>query len=85
MSEFKWDDFEDAPKASCAVILIFNTPVSLEITNIQGQVIYKNTTTENDTKTGIDIALDNNVPSGMYLLTLRSQTASKTIKFIISK
>ena len=59
--------------------------VTLEVTDVLGQVIYKGTTTAFGGKLNETITLSSNLANGMYLLNVQSGTENKTIHFVIEQ
>ena len=68
--------------ATCGVE---TTEVSIEVTNMLGQVIYKNNIIANNGAINERIVLGNNLANGMYLLNLRSNTGNQVIRFVVEK
>ncbi len=59
--------------------------VSLEITNMLGQTVYRNTVTARDGNISEHVKLDNNIASGMYLLNLRSGATQNIYHIVIEQ
>ena len=59
--------------------------VTLEVTDVLGQVIYKGTTTAFGGKLNESINLSGNPANGMYLLNVQSMAENKTIHFVIEQ
>jgi len=59
--------------------------VKVEVMNMLGQEIYNGSAQVNNGKFSMRIALDKNLPSGMYVLHLGSGDAKNIIRFSISK
>jgi len=62
-----------------------NDEVSLEITNMLGQVIYNKTVTAVNGTINENIQLGNNLANGMYLLNLRSGAVTKMLHLVIAQ
>jgi hypothetical protein len=59
--------------------------VSLEITDILGQVVYKDKVTAKNGKMNQEISLSGSLANGMYILTLRSETESKVFHVVVEQ
>ena len=59
--------------------------VSLEITNMLGQVVYNNKVTAHNGSINEQVQLSNTLANGMYLLNLRSGTDHKIFHFVIEQ
>ena len=59
--------------------------VTLEVTDVLGQVIYKGTTTAFGGKLNESIILSSNLANGMYMLHVQSGTENKMIHFVIEQ
>ena len=59
--------------------------VSLEITDMLGQVIYKNKVTAYGGNINEQIRLNRNIANGMYLMNLRSESANKVFHIVIEQ
>jgi hypothetical protein len=59
--------------------------VSLEITNMLGQVVYKNEVVAKNGKLNEKVTLSGNLANGMYILTLRSATDSKVFHIVVEQ
>ena len=59
--------------------------VSIEITDMLGQVIYKDNVAIQNGKINEQIRLDNTLANGMYLLNLNSETYNKVFHFVIER
>ena len=59
--------------------------VSLEITDILGQVVYKNNVTAKNGMLNEHIVLGNTVANGMYMLSLRSDAATRVFHIVIEQ
>ena len=60
-------------------------PITLEITNMLGQMVYTNTATAENGIINKQISLSNNLANGMYLMNVKSGTESKVLHFVIEK
>ena len=68
--------------ATCGVE---TTEVSIEVSNMLGQVIYSNSITANNGAINEHIVLGTNLANGMYLLNLRSNMGNQVIRFVVEK
>jgi len=59
--------------------------VTIEITNIVGQVIYNNVITAHNGEINETIQLNNTLANGMYLLNLHSASANKVLHLVIEQ
>jgi len=59
--------------------------VSLEMTNMLGQVVYKNKVTARNGKLNEHVRLGSNVANGMYMLSLHSGTENKVFHIVIEQ
>ncbi len=59
--------------------------VTVEVTNILGQVIYKNKTMTQNGMVNENISLNGRLDNGMYMLNMRSETSNKVFHFVIEK
>jgi Secretion system C-terminal sorting domain/Bacterial Ig-like domain (group 2) len=59
--------------------------VSLEVTNMLGQVIYNNKVMSKDGSIDQRIELNNNLANGMYILNLRSASQNTVFHFVMEK
>jgi glycine rich protein/type IX secretion system substrate protein/Ig-like domain-containing protein len=59
--------------------------VSLEITNMLGQVVYKNTITAYSGNINEQIKLNNSLANGMYILNVRSGTENSAFHFVMEQ
>jgi hypothetical protein len=59
--------------------------VSLEVTDVLGQVLYSSKVTAHSGKISETITLNNTLANGMYILNLRSGTENKVFHFVIEK
>src|SRR5581483_4340452 len=59
--------------------------VSVEITDMLGQVVYKSKVMVHNGKIDEQINLGSNLSNGMYLLNLRSGTDNKVFHFVIEQ
>lgn len=59
--------------------------VTVELTNMLGQVVYKNTFTAPGGQVNEHLDVDNNLPNGMYMLTLRAPGANKVFHLVIER
>ncbi len=59
--------------------------VSLEVTNMLGQVVYSSKTMTQNGNIDEHIQLGNNLPNGMYILDLRSGTEKTVFHFVIEQ
>ena len=59
--------------------------VSVEITDILGQVIYKNNVVAHNGMINENILLSGTLANGMYMLNMRSETGNKIFHFVIDK
>ncbi len=62
-----------------------NEEVSLEITNMLGQVVYNNKVMAHNGNINEHIQLGNTVANGMYILSLRSETANNVYHIVIEQ
>ena len=62
-----------------------NEEVTVEVTDILGQVIYKNKTITQNGMINENISLNGRLDNGMYILNMRSETSNKVFHFIIEK
>jgi len=60
-----------------------NDDISMEITNMLGQVVYKNNIKALQGKINEPVSVDNKLPNGVYLLNLRQGDVSKVIRFVV--
>ena len=61
------------------------TEVNTEVINAIGQVVYTAATTVNNGKFNMQVALDKNLSSGIYMLHVNAGTANNVLRFTISK
>ena len=59
--------------------------VTLEVTDVLGQVIYKSTITVHGGKINEKVTVDNTSANGMYILTVHSGTGNNVFHFVIEK
>jgi hypothetical protein len=59
--------------------------VTLEVTDVLGQVIYKNKVTAEGGKLNETISLSNALSNGMYILNVQSGTGHTTVHFVIEQ
>jgi len=59
--------------------------VTLEVTDLLGQVIYRSNATSQDGKLNETISLSNALSNGMYILNVQSTTGHSTIHFVIAQ
>jgi len=59
--------------------------VSLEVTDMLGQAVYKNTTTASAGSINLQITLDNILPNGVYLLHIISCDGANVLRFVVEK
>ncbi len=59
--------------------------ITIEITDMLGQITYKNSLISENGLIDENINLSNNLSVGMYMLSLRSQTGKNVLHFVISK
>ena len=59
--------------------------VTLEVTDVLGQVIYKTKVTAQDGKLNETITLSGTLANGMYILNVQSGTEHKTVHFVIEQ
>jgi hypothetical protein len=59
--------------------------VSMEVTDVLGQVIYKSKVTARGGKLNEIITLSSTLANGMYMLNMHSTTDSKVFHFVIEK
>ena len=59
--------------------------VTLEITNMLGQVVYHNNTTAANGLINEQLSVGNNLTNGMYLLNMKSGTESSVLHFVIEQ
>ncbi len=62
-----------------------NTEVSLEVTNMLGQVVYRNTVNVVGGKLNERVQLRNSLANGMYMLNVRSGTESNVFRFVLKQ
>ena len=63
----------------------FDEHVALEITDMLGQVVYKNEVKTSSGKLNESIQLGNRLANGVYLLTLKSDSENKVFHFVIEQ
>ncbi len=59
--------------------------INVEIRNVLGQSVYKNTIRYDNGKVDVPVELDNSLPSGMYYLITGDQKSNRSIPFMIKK
>jgi 5-hydroxyisourate hydrolase-like protein (transthyretin family) len=59
--------------------------VTLEVTDVLGQVLYKNKVTAQSGRINETITLNNTLANGMYILNIQSGTDNKTFHFVIEQ
>jgi hypothetical protein len=59
--------------------------ITMEVTDILGQVIYKNTVLVHNGIINEQVQLTNTLANGMYMMNLRSGSDSKVIHFVIEQ
>jgi uncharacterized protein YjdB len=59
--------------------------VSVEITDMLGQVIYRSTVVAISGQVNEQVQLDNTIANGIYMLTLRSETESKIFHVVVGR
>jgi len=64
---------------------IADEPVTLEVTDLLGQVIYRNKVTAYGGRLDETIVLSNMLANGMYILNVQSGTENKTFHFVIEQ
>lgn len=57
--------------------------ITLEVTNMLGQSVYKAKATVRRGRVDIPVQLDNTLANGMYILKVRTENGDKTINFVI--
>jgi hypothetical protein len=57
--------------------------ITLEVTNMLGQSVYKAKATVRRGRIDIPVQLDNTLANGMYILKVRTENGDKTINFVI--
>ncbi len=62
-----------------------NEAVTVEVTNMLGQVVYTEKATTNNGILNTQVNLGNNLASGMYLLNLRSETNNAVLHIVIEQ
>jgi len=62
-----------------------NEEIALELTNMMGQVVYRNTVTAVNGALDTRVEVGNQVASGMYLLTVRSGAAQQVFHLVIEQ
>ena len=62
-----------------------NEEVTVEVTDVLGQVIYKHKIKVHNGAINEKISLDGTLANGMYMLNLRSGTENKVFHFVIEK
>lgn len=62
-----------------------NEEIALELTNMMGQVVYRNTVTAVNGTLDTRVEVGNQVASGMYLLTVRSGAAQQVFHLVIEQ
>ena len=66
-------------------IAIGNEEVTMEVTNMLGQVLYSNKTVVENGKIDRQIELGNNLANGMYILNIRSGSQNSVFHFAVEK
>ena len=66
-------------------LAVKNEDVTVEITDMLGQVVYKNTTRANGGDMDEAVSLKGDMPNGMYLLNLRSGNENVVLHFVIGQ
>ena len=61
------------------------SPFAVEIRNVLGQTVYKNTVSANNGKIEANIRLGNDVPGGMYFLITTDGSSNGCVPFVVSK
>ena len=59
--------------------------LTAEVTNMLGQVIYRSKVMSKQGRVEVHIQLDNTLANGMYMLNLRSESASKVFHFVMEQ
>ena len=59
--------------------------LTIEVTNVLGQVIYKNNVIAEGGKFNVTISPGNTLANGMYLLNLQGQTGKQTVHFVVTR
>lgn len=62
-----------------------NNEISIEVSNVLGQVVYMGNATLNNGKVNEQVLLGNSLPEGSYILRVNSGTKNEVIHFDISK
>lgn len=62
-----------------------NEPITLEIMNMAGQVVYSSELEAAGGTVSKEVFLNRNLANGMYLLNVKSGTESKVLHFVIMK
>jgi hypothetical protein len=70
-------------KINCSFASSVDQEAYLTITNMVGQAIYSNTLMTHDGKIEEQVYLNNSLPSGIYLLTVRSAGENRIVRFEI--
>ena len=60
-------------------------PVTLQVTNMLGQLIYTNTVTSRGGVINESVVLGNNLANGLYILTARHDNDCRTFHFVLEK
>ena len=59
--------------------------VAIEITDLLGQVVYRNTVVARNGNIDEQVSLNNTVANGTYLLNLRSESGNTTLRFVVEQ
>ena len=59
--------------------------VELEVTDVLGQVIYKNKVTATGGKINEQVSLSNTIANGMYILNVHTASEHKAFHFVMEK
>jgi hypothetical protein len=59
--------------------------LNAEVTDMLGQVVYRTTLTSRNGNINERIQISNTLANGMYMLTLRSETETKTFHFVMQQ
>jgi len=62
-----------------------NAPMSIEVTNMLGQVVYRSEATANGGELNERIELNNTLANGMYLLNLSTGSDRKVFHFVVKQ
>ncbi len=59
--------------------------IQVEVINMLGQIIYKDAILIEDNNINKQVQLSNNVPNGVYIVRIKNDEATKTVRFTLNR